>query len=121
MSARYYQGAALLRLGRGDEAVAVLEDLSASKATPTLVSSAKVLLSEALTATDQADRGIDLLREVAEDPTASFPPDQALLLMARVRKGQGDTAEARRIWQRIAEEYPQSAGAAEANRLLATP
>ena len=45
----------------------------------------------------------------------------ALLLMARIRKGQGNTEEARRIWQQVAEEYPQSAGGMEASRLLAAP
>ena len=49
------------------------------------------------------------------------PPDQALLRLGRVYRSLGNEAEARRVWERIGRDYPQSAGAAEAGQLLVTP
>jgi predicted negative regulator of RcsB-dependent stress response len=120
-SARYFEGATLLRLDRAEEAAKVLDDLVVEELEPTLAVSSNVLLAEALAGVGQSERAISLLETVAGTPDSLYPPDQALLLLARIHMQQGDKARARDTWQRIAEQYPQSAGAVEATRLLATP
>jgi TolA-binding protein len=117
-SATYYQGAALLRLGRGSEAIEVLENLSRKELAPTLASATQVLLAEALVAEGQPGRAIGLLEEVADASDAAFPPDQALLLLGKIHMRRGDTNQAREVWQRITMDYPQGSAAMEANRLL---
>jgi len=121
LSARYYRGAALLRLGRLDESIEVLEKLAGADPTPTLRASARVLLADALAARGDTERAIALLEEVAADPDSAFPPDQALLRVARLHQDGGNLVEAQQVWERITREYPQSAGAAEAQRLLVAP
>jgi TolA-binding protein len=120
-SARYYQGVALYRLGRPDEATAVLEELAGEDPTPTLRGSATILLAETLAAQGEAERAIALLEALADDPESAIPPDQALLRLGHVYRLEGDEAEARRIWERIRRDYPQSAGAAEVGQLLVSP
>jgi len=120
-SARYFQGAALLRLGRAEEASSVLDDLVGEELAPTLRGSARVLLAETLAARGEGDRAITLLEEVAGDPDSAFPPDQALLRLGHVYRGLGNEDEARKVWERIGRDYPQSVGAAEASRLLVAP
>ena len=121
LSARYFQGAALLRLDRADEAVEVLDDLAGEDLEPTLAATTDVLLAEALAGAGSAERAIGLLETVASTPDSLYPPDQALLLLGRIHREQGDVERAHDTWQRIAEQYPQSPGAMEANRLLALP
>lgn len=120
-SASYFRGAALYRLGRVDEAVDVLGDLAGADTAPTLSGSARALLAETLAAKGESERAITLLEELADDPESAFPPDQALLRLGRVYRSVGNEAEARRVWERIGRDYPQSAGAAEAGQLLVAP
>lgn len=121
LSARYYRGAALYRLSRLEESIEVLQKLDEADLTPTLRAGTTALLAEALAAQGERERAMALLEQIAADPESAFPPDQALLRLGRLHQGDGNVAEARRVWERITREYPQSAGAAEAQRLLVSP
>jgi tetratricopeptide (TPR) repeat protein len=117
--ARYYQAATLGRLGRVDEALPLLEQLvEAGLQQPTLAGSAQSLLASLYVETGQADRAIELLTRLADEIEPSFPADQALAQLARLHEDRGDVEEARRIWQRIIDEYPGTAGATEAGAAL---
>jgi TolA-binding protein len=120
-SASYYQGVALIQLGRADEAIGVLEDLAAEDLPPTLAGNARVILAEALASSGQAERAVVMLQEIADDPDAFYPPEQALLTLGKIHLRQGNVEQAHEVWQRITEEYPRTAGAIEANRLLVAP
>ena len=117
-SARYYQGASLLQLGRADEAVDVLEALSAESLPPTLASSTQVLFAEALASGGQIERAIEQLQTVADTPDSIYPPEQALLRLAQVYADEGEAEQAREVLRRITQQYPQSAAAMEANSRL---
>jgi TolA-binding protein len=86
-----------------------------------LAGSTRVLLAEILAEYGQADRAVGLLQGLADAPEGMFPPDRALLLLGKIHQQQGNLEQAREAWQRIGAEYPQSASATEANRLLLAP
>jgi tetratricopeptide (TPR) repeat protein len=120
-SARFYQGAALYRLGRLDEAIPVLEEVYDFKEPATLKGLSGAMLAEAFVAAGQTDSAVSLLEGMAAEEEPAFPADQALLQLARIHYESGNLAEAQRVWRRIAEEHPQTAGAMEANNLLNNP
>ena len=120
-SARYFQGASLIRLGRAEEAVTVLEDLSSENLTPTLAWSSEALFAEALAGAGQFERAVEVLETMAATTDTTNPPGQALLQLARLHQRQGNQEEARELLQRVTEEFPQSAAAMEAGPMLAAP
>ncbi len=117
--AAYWQGVALLRLGRGADAAAVLEAVFASPGVaPTLAGSAKALAADAWAAAGNSDRAIALLEEIGAAEPETFPADQALATLARLRERVGDAAGARRTWQSIVDRFPERGAAAEARQQL---
>lgn len=120
-TARFYQAATLHHLGRSDEAVGILEKLTAEELHATLRGSAQSLFAEVLVDQGESDRAISLLEQLAANEDAAFPPDMALLRLGKLHKELGNTDEAKRVWQRIVDEYPDGAGAFEANKLLVAP
>jgi len=118
--ARYYQAATLSRLGRTDEALPLLEGVLAEGLDhPTLAGSAQSLLVTLYQEAGRTDSAIELLQRMVDETEPSNPPDQSLLMLARIQENQGDLAAARVTWQRIVDDYPDSPGAAEAGALLA--
>jgi len=117
--AAYWQGVTLYRLGRGEEAATVLESVFASPAAaPTLAGSAKVLAADAWASAGQSDRAIALLEELAAADPETFPADQALLTLAKLREQAGDTAGARRALQNVVDRFPGRGAGAEAREGL---
>ena len=78
-TAVFYRGAALYRLGRVDEAIEVLESLSAGDLPPTLSGSADALLARALADGGQTDRALETLERLSLATDTPYPPDLALL------------------------------------------
>jgi predicted negative regulator of RcsB-dependent stress response len=118
LTATYYRGAALYRLGRLDDAAQLLDGLSKRNLPKSLAGSTDALRAEILADRNEPDRAIEILERLsaAEDPT--YPPDLALVRIGKIHQAQGDIEQAREVWQRVTEEYPQSNGAMEAGRLL---
>ena len=116
--ARYYQGVALYRLGRLEEAIATLDTLQLDAGDSPSLGAAKSLLADLLVESGQADLAINMLSQLAEEPDSTYPPDLALLQLGRIHKAQGNLEEARRSWSRVVDEYPQSLAAQQASRLL---
>jgi predicted negative regulator of RcsB-dependent stress response len=120
-TALYYKGASLYRLGRLDEAIPVLEEVSSSEEPATLVGVAGSMLADALVDAGQPDRALAVLEEMAAAEEPTYPADLTLLKVAGIHQAAGDIEAAQRVWQRITEEHPQTPGAIEASRLLNNP
>ncbi len=117
--ALYYRGALLARLGRRDEAIPVLEQVAGKSGNPaSLIASAESLLANLYVEAGRTDDAIALLESVIESESPAMPAEVALLRLGRLHREAGDQAEARAAWQRIVDEYPNTAVAAEARRLL---
>jgi len=118
-TARFYEAATLQRLGRYDEAIALLEPLTARTDLPsTLLGSAQSLMAETLVGAGQVERAVELLEGVSAQEEPAFSPDLALLQLGRLQQGMGQSEAAQKTWQRILDEHPQSPVAAEARRLM---
>jgi len=119
-SARFYRGATLYRLGRNDEAITELSEVAGGEgAAVTLAWTATSLLAEVYVETGQSEAALSLLSGAAARDDAAYPTDLVLLQLGRIQRDGGDEAAARESWQRIVDEFPESASAGEANTLLA--
>lgn len=118
-AALYYKAVTLRRLGRLDEAIDSLEQLTAGKGNdPTLQASAEALLSNLYAQGGRAADAVALLTRIAEQDNPVLPAELALLRMGQIQQEDGDFEAARATWSRILAEYPQTAGAGEARRRL---
>lgn len=117
--ASLYQGLTLYRLGRTEEAISRLEPWADRlDEDPILAGTAASILAQAWSETGETDRAAALLEQVATKAVAGLPPDQALLQLARIYESTGDRERAHQTLQRILDEYPQSAAARDAQKLL---
>jgi TolA-binding protein len=116
--ARYYRGVTLYRLSRVEEAIAALESVELGREDSPSLGAAKALLADLLVESGKVEQAVAMLNELADQPETSYPPDLALLHLGRIQKAQGNIEEARQSWSRIVEEYPESAAAQQASRLL---
>jgi TolA-binding protein len=117
--ARFYQGVALYRLGRAEEAAPALEEVSSASSAPdTLSVTAQAMLADVHLRAGRYDQAAKLLTELSEATPPVFPPEEALLKLGWVHTRAGNQEEAQRTWQRLLDKYPQSAAAQEVTKLL---
>jgi len=117
--ARFYRGATLFRLDRLDEASTALEEVVGStKISPTLAATTQSMLARVYVAAGRHEDAVGILSGAVESDTPGFPQDQALLELGRLHASVGRDELARESWQRVLDEYPASAAASEARRLL---
>jgi TolA-binding protein len=69
------------------------------------------MLAQVEIAAGHTDQAATLLKGLADQPEAAVPPEQALLELARLHQQAGQTDNARLLWQRILDEYPESEAA----------
>jgi TolA-binding protein len=116
--AEFYRGASLLRLGRAVEAIPVLEDVAGSASDRPLADAARGLVAEAYAKAGDVEKAAAAYRKLSETAGAAFPPDVALLQLARVYEDRGRARDARQVLQEIISKYPQGSAAAEARTRL---
>jgi TolA-binding protein len=106
-------------MGRMDEAREVLQSVvAATDASVTVGGTARLFLARVEVGAGLTDEAVTLLQRLADDPGAVIPPALALLELGRVQHDAGRETQARAVWQRIVDEYPQSVSAGEARTLL---
>ena len=117
--ASYYRGALLHRLGRTDEALEALESVAGSGAESTVVATAQGLMTRIWIESGNSDEAVAYLSAITDGTRSGYPVDQALLALGRIHKSRGEKAEARRVLQRVVDEFPASAAVTASNQLLA--
>lgn len=117
--ARFFAAVSRLQLGQTAEARKALETIAAEtnadSLEPTL---ARLTLAQSFVGSGEMDKGIDLFRKLAEQPTLPLSRDYVLMELAGALERSGRTDEARAFFRRVADEFPDGAQAAEANRRL---
>ena len=114
--AGYYEGAALTRQGKPDEAIPVLERLVQRASDPTLAGAARALLANAYADAGRTDDAIATLRALADQ--GGGYAGQSLLRMAVLLEQGGRADEAIEALEELIEDYPVSPMVAEANQML---
>lgn len=76
----------------------------------------KLGLAEVQARSGNFDQAISAFKALVEAPEADLPLDGVLMQLARAYAAAGKTAEAKQTFTRVADEFPQSAQAAEARR-----
>jgi hypothetical protein len=121
LTARFYQAAALVDLGRPDEAAPLLQQIAGdTDAPPTLRASAQGLLARTHAAAGRTDEAIGALRALLDDESGIVPAPQLLMQTAQLQSEAGREADARASWQRIVDEFPSSPLARTARERLGT-
>ncbi len=79
---------------------------------------AKLGLADVQAATGQYDKAIAVYSELAAGKDAKLPVEGVLMQLARAYQEKGSTADARKTFKRIVDEFPQSPYASAAKREL---
>ena len=117
--AQFYLGTTQFHLGRLDQARSTLQELSGgSLPSETVGATARLMLARVEIAAGQEAAAVTLLERLADSADAAVPPDQALMELARIHAQAGRDDQARRQWQRIVDDYPQSLSAPQARTFL---
>lgn len=114
--AQHYQAICLFELGKKEEAIASLKELSHS-ADRNTAAMTKLSLAGFYRRMGQREEAVKLLQELADNPTVNVPRATALLELATL-KAEDDPAEARRLYNGIKAEFPGGTVEAEVTRLL---
>jgi tetratricopeptide (TPR) repeat protein len=116
-TARYHAAAALVGLGRYDEAVAQY-DRVAGDASGLLAQMARLGKAEAQLRSSQYDAAIATFKELSERADATVPKEAMLLELARAYKMAGKNEDARKTLTQIVEQHADSPFATEAKTEL---
>jgi tetratricopeptide (TPR) repeat protein len=116
-TARYHAAAALVGLGRHDEAVAQY-DRVISDGSGLLAQMARLGKAEAQLRASQYDAAITSFRELAERSDTAVPKEAMLLELARAYRLAGKTEDARKTLNQIVEQHADSPFAGEARSEL---
>lgn len=113
-----YRGIALARTERKDEAIAVLEDLGGKTGHPLVGQISRAVLAGIHESNGDYEQAEAIYLELSTETSSVYLPAQALLNAGLARLSMGREAEARELLEGIVRDYPQSAAAAQASRLL---
>lgn len=117
LSARYHAAAALLDLGRFDEAEKQFDQVGTS-GSGLMARMARLGKAEAQLRAGQYDAAIATFKALTEETSSTVPPDAALMELARAYRVAGKTDEANKTLTAIVEQHADSPFAAEAKQLL---
>ncbi len=114
--AQHYQALCLKELGRTDEAVKLLEELSRTR-DKNVAALAKLTLAGFYEELGRVDDAARAYRELADNPAATVPRATALLELAALEAIRNPD-EARKLYNQIKAEYPDSPIATQVNARL---
>jgi TolA-binding protein len=118
IAARYHAASTLLALGRTNEAIQRFRDVIDRGAKGLYADMARLGLADAQAQAKQYDAAIAGYREFTSRSDTQVPLDAVLMELGRTYAQAGKPAEALKIYQRIVDEFPQSAYAPLARREL---
>ena len=90
-----------------------------SKGAPvTLRGQSTLLLAGLFAQSGQPGDAVELLTTTMADENSALAPEQALLEIGRIQREQGDIDAAHEAWQRVIDEFGETAAASEARQHL---
>ncbi|MEG1611503.1 MAG: tetratricopeptide repeat protein [Alistipes sp.] len=118
--AKHYAGICYLKLGELDNAAEYLAKYSAVKGIPGALINAQNLGLQGDIAVDKADyaKAVKLFVEASKAAENDLTAPMYLQKAGMAEQAQGNTAKAVEFYQRVLDDYPSSAAAREAEKLL---
>jgi tetratricopeptide (TPR) repeat protein len=117
IAARYHAAAMLSLLGRNSDAVKQYQEVLDRVGSSSLYGEmAKLGIADVDAASGQYDKAIATYNELASGKDGKLPVEGVLMQLARTYQEKGSAADARRTYQRIVDEFPQSPYAAAAKK-----
>lgn len=114
--AQHYQAVCYYELGETEKAISAFEALARS-GDANVAALARYHLAGLYLTLGRRDDAARLYRELSEKPTATVPKSMALLELARL-EAENNPQEARRLFELVKNEFPDSPIAAEVTREL---
>ena len=118
LAARYHAAAALVALGRYDEAATRYQEVIDLGGSGVYGRVARLGLAEVNVRRGEYEPAINAYKELSLDANAELPVDGILMQLGRTYQLAGRFPEAAQSFKRIADEFPQSPYAADARREL---
>lgn len=119
IAARYHAAATLALLGRSGDALKQYQEVLDRVGSNSLYGEmAKLGIADANAASGQYDKAIASYNELAGGKDGKLPVEGVLMQLARAYQDKGSAADARRTYQRIVDEFPQSPYTAAAKKEL---
>ena len=106
-AASFYLGVSLIRLDRGEEAIAALRT-AAESGTPLIRAMSLYRLGTLLSDSGQHDEAIAVFEELGDPAPEGFPVAEALFAKARAQEAAGSADAALATYRRIADDDPAS-------------
>jgi tetratricopeptide (TPR) repeat protein len=118
--ARYQEGATSLALGSTPGAIAAYQQVIKESGDNFYGQMARLGLAEAQVRAGQYDPAINTFKELAQRKDGPLPVDGILMQLGRTYLEAGKRADAQQIFNRLVEEYPESAYTGEARKEIET-
>jgi predicted negative regulator of RcsB-dependent stress response len=116
--ARYMEAATMLKVGTPADAGARYQQVIDQAGDSFYGDMARLGLAQTQAQTGQYDQAIATYKQLAEKKDTQMPVDGLLMQLARTYLDAGKTAEAQQTFNRIVQEYPDSAFSLEARQAL---
>jgi TolA-binding protein len=117
VTARFHAAAILASLGRFDEAEQRYQEVIDHASSGSIYArTGKLGLADVQVAQGKYDNAIAVYNELARDGNSPIPLDGVLMQLGRAQARAGNRDEAARTFNRVVEEFPLSAYAADARR-----
>ena len=113
--ARYRAGAALVGLGRTDEAVQRFQEV-VDRSTGVYQAMARLGIADACVASGQYDKAVAAFQDVVAKHPDDAPIDGVLMQLGRAFRLAGKAEDATKTFKRVVDEFPQSPYVAQARR-----
>jgi tetratricopeptide (TPR) repeat protein len=118
--ARYQEGATSLALGSTPGAITAYEQVIKESGDNFYGQMARLGLAEAQVRAGQYDPAINTFKELAQRKDGPLPVDGILMQLGRTYLEAGKRADAQQVFNRLVEEYPESAYTNEARKEIET-
>lgn len=117
--ARLYLGQILVRQGKASEALPLFQEFVSDHGDHFLAGSAQMSVYQIRMAEGQRAEVVSEMEQQLSSDEPRLPKDALLALLAEAYEAAGDGAKARDAWQRLANEFPDSSYAVDAQRKIA--
>jgi len=115
---RYYEGLCRLELGKTDEFISIMEQLSQTEGNAEIRSLAIFSLAESYLAVGNVEKATEHYEKILKDSKTDLPRDEILYSLAEYHLNKKEKEKAIDLWKRLIKEFPESKAKSRAENQL---